>query len=226
MAIQLDFSSVLDAWPMFLNGAVLTLELATVATVSGFGLGTLCAIGLRSQPAIARPCRIYVETIRNTPLLVQVFLVYFGLASIGLRLDAFTVASLSLIVNVAAYTAEIMRAGLDSIPHGQVEAGECLALSRWQLYWHVLLLPAMERVYPALASQFVLLMLASSITSQISAEELTAVANHIQSETFRPFETFLVLAGCYIVLSGLMRAGFWALGQSLFPRRRRLGTTL
>lgn len=226
MAIQLDFSSVLDAWPLFVNGAVLTMELATVATVSGFVLGTLCAIGLRSQLAIARPCSIYVEAIRNTPLLVQVFLVYFGLASIGLRLDAFTVAWLSLIVNVAAYTAEIMRAGLDSIPHGQVEAGECLALSRWQLYWHVLLLPAMERVYPALASQFVLLMLASSVTSQISAEELTAVANHVQSETFRPLETFLVLAGCYILLSGLMRAGFWALAQSLFPRRRRLGTPL
>ena len=226
MAIRLDFSSVVQDWPLFLQGAALTLELATVATVSGFVLGTLCAVGLRSRPAIARPCRIYVEAIRNTPLLVQIFLVYFGLASLGLRLNAFTVASLSLVINVAAYTAEIMRAGLDAIPRGQVEAGECLALSRWQLYWHVLLLPAMERVYPALASQFVLLMLASSVTSQISAEELTAVANHIQSETFRPFETFLVLAACYIVLSGAMRAGFWALGQALFPRRRLLGTTI
>ena len=226
MAIRLDFSSVLQDWPLFLQGAALTLQLATVATVSGFVLGTLCAVGLRSRPAIATPCRIYVEAIRNTPLLVQIFLVYFGLASVGFRLGAFTVASLSLVINVAAYTAEIMRAGLDAIPRGQVEAGECLALSRRQLYWHVLLLPAMERVYPALASQFVLLMLASSVTSQISAEELTAVANHIQSETFRPFEAFIVLAGCYIVLSGVMRAGFWALGQALFPRRRLLGTTL
>ena len=226
MAIRLDFSSVVRDWPLFLQGAALTLELATVATVSGFVLGTLCAVGLRSRPLIARPCRIYVEAIRNTPLLVQIFLVYFGLASIGFRLGAFTVASLSLVINVAAYTAEIMRAGLDAIPRGQVEAGECLALTRRQLYWHVLLLPAMERVYPALASQFVLLMLASSVTSQISAEELTAVANHIQSETFRPFETFLVLAGCYVVLSGAMRAGFWALGQALFPRRRLLGTTI
>ena len=226
MAISLDFSSVLEQWPLFVDGALLTIELAGVATIAGFGLGTLCAVALRSGGLPARLCFIYVEAIRNTPLLVQIFLVYFGLASLGLRLNAFTVASLALTINVASYTAEIMRAGLDSIPAGQVEAGECLGLSRPQLYWHVLLLPAMERVYPALASQFVLLMLASSVTSQISAEELTAVANHVQSDTFRPFEAFIVLAGLYIALSMLMRLLFWLLGLALFPRRRRLGTAL
>ena len=226
MAAALDFSSVLEQWPLFLDGARLTVELAGVATVAGFGLGTLCAIGLRSSGVVARLCSAYVEAIRNTPLLVQIFLVYFGLASLGLRLSAFVVAALALTINVAAYTAEIMRAGLDSIPAGQVEAGECLGLSQVQLYWHVLLLPAMERVYPALASQFVLLMLASSVCSQISAEELTAVANHVQSETFRPFEAFIVLAGLYIVLSVLVRGLFWLLGLALFPRRRLLGTAL
>lgn len=226
MAISLDFSSVLEQWPLFLNGARLTVELATVATLCGFVLGTLCAVGLRSKTWVARLCSAYVEAIRNTPLLVQIFLVYFGLASLGLRLSAFVVAALSLTINVAAYTAEIMRAGLDSIPAGQIEAGECLGLSRVQLYWHVLLLPAMERVYPALASQFVLLMLASSVCSQISAEELTAVANHVQSETFRPFEAFIVLAGFYIALSIVMRAAFWGISLLLFPRRRRLGTAL
>ena len=226
MAISLDFSAVLEQWPLFTEGARLTIELASVATVAGFTCGTLCAVGLRRPGLLARLLSGYVEAIRNTPLLVQIFLLYFGLASLGLKLSAFTVASLSLTINVAAYTAEIMRAGLDSIPAGQVEAGECLGLSRAQLYWHVLLLPAMERVYPALNSQFVLLMLASSVTSQISAEELTAVANHIQSDTFRPFETFILLAGLYIALSLLMRAGFWLLGLALFPRRRRLGTAL
>jgi polar amino acid transport system permease protein len=226
MAISLDFSAVLERWPLFVNGAELTTELAIVATVAGFVFGTFCAIGLRTRSPFARVCGAYVELIRNTPLLVQIFLVYFGLASIGFRLNAFTVASLALTINVGAYTAEIMRAGLDSIALGQVEAGECLGLSQRQLYWHVLLLPAMERVYPALASQFVLLMLASSVTSQISAEELTAVANHVQSDTFRPFETFILLAAIYILLAVLMRAGFWVLGMVLFPRRRRLGTPL
>ncbi len=226
MGIGLDFSSVLAQWPLFLDGARLTVELAGIATVVGFLLGTLCAAGLRGGGWVARLCSAYVEAIRNTPLLVQIFLVYFGVASLGLPLSAFVVASMALVINVAAYAAEIMRAGLDSVPPGQVEAGECLGLSRVQLYRHVLLLPAMERVYPALASQFVLLMLASSVTSQISAEELTAVANFVQSETFRPFETFIVLAMLYIALSVLMRLAFWLLGLALFPRRRRLGTAL
>jgi polar amino acid transport system permease protein len=88
------------------------------------------------------------------------------------------------------------------------------------------MLPAIEKVYPALTSQFVLLMLASSVTSQISAEELTAVANYIQSDTYRAFETYILVAIVYIILSLVMRAGFWLLGLAIFPRRRRLGTPL
>jgi len=159
-------------------------------------------------------------------LLVQIFLVYFGLASIGFKFSAFSVAAAALAINVGAYTAEIMRAGFESIPPGQIEAAEGLALSRVQVYLHVILLPAIERVYPSLTSQFVLLMLASSVTSQISAEELTAVANYVQSDTYRAFETYILVALAYVLLSLILRAGFWALGLVLFPRRRRLGTPL
>ena len=94
------------------------------------------------------------------------------------------------------------------------------------MYWHVVLLPAVERVYPALSSQFVLLMLASSVTSQISAEELTAAANLLQSETFRSFEVYIIVAVLYLALSFLFRGAFWAIGQLVFVRRRRLGTPL
>jgi polar amino acid transport system permease protein len=227
MGIQLDFPAVLERWPSFLAGAALTLELALFATVLGALFGTLVAVGRGAHRApIARACKVYVEAIRNTPLLVQIFLVYFGLASIGLKLSAFSVAIAALTINVGAYTAEIMRAGFEAIPRGQIEAAEGLALSRFQIYWHIILLPAVERVYPALTSQFVLLMLASSVCSQISAEELTAVANYIQSDTYRAFETYIVVAVLYIILSLMMRAGFWGLGLVLFPRRRRLGTLL
>ena len=227
MGIQLDFSAVLERWPSFLDGAVLTLELALFATVLGALLGTLAAVGRGAHGSpVATACKVYVEAIRNTPLLVQIFLVYFGLASIGLKLSAFTVAVAALTINVGAYTSEIMRAGFEAIPRGQIEAAEGLALSRFHIYWHIILLPAVERVYPALTSQFVLLMLASSVCSQISAEELTAVANYIQSDTYRAFETYIIVAVLYILLSLVMRAGFWGLGLVLFPRRRRLGTTL
>ncbi|PSO15346.1 amino acid ABC transporter permease [Bradyrhizobium sp. MOS003] len=227
MSIQLDFPAVLERWPSFLAGAALTLELAFFATVLGALIGTLAAVGRGSRSAaIAGACKVYVEAIRNTPLLVQIFLVYFGLASLGLKLSAFTVAVAALTINVGAYTAEIMRAGFEAIPRGQIEAAEGLALSRLQIYWHIILLPAIEKVYPALTSQFVLLMLASSVCSQISAEELTAVANYIQSDTYRAFETYIIVAVLYIILSLVMRAGFWGLGLVLFPRRRRLGTPL
>lgn len=227
MAISLDFQVVLDRWPMLLDGAELTMELAVASSVIGFVIGTLGAIGRRQETGIAA-CVAggYVELIRNTPFLVQIFLVYFGLSSIGLRLPALTVALLALSINAGAYTPEIMRAGFDAIPSGQVEAAECLALSRVQVYWHVILRPAMERVYPALTSQFVLLMLASSVTSQISAEELTAAANFIQSDTYRAFETYILVAILYLLLAQAMRAGLWGLGLLLFPRRRRLGTPL
>ena len=105
MGIELDFPAVLERWPNFLSGAVLTLELALFATVLGALLGTFAAVGRGTHKAlIARACKVYVEAIRNTPLLVQIFLVYFGLASIGLKLSAFTVAVAALTINVGAYT--------------------------------------------------------------------------------------------------------------------------
>ncbi len=227
MGLNLDFSVVLERWPLFLDGAAMTLKLAFIAILTGGAIGTFCAIGRGSSNRfIAGFCAAYVETIRNTPLLVQIFLVYFGLASIGFKFSAFSVAAVALAINVGAYTAEIMRAGFESIPPGQIEAAEGLALSRVQIYWHVILLPAIEKVYPSLTSQFVLLMLASSVTSQISAEELTAVANYVQSDTYRAFETYILVALAYIALSLVLRAAFWALGLVLFPRRRRLGTPL
>src|SRR3954465_5267341 len=144
MSVQLDFPAVLERWPSFLAGAALTLELAVFATVLGALFGTLTAVGRGSHSAlIAGACKVYVESIRNTPLLVQIFLVYFGLASLGLKLSAVTVATLALTINVGAYTTEIIRAGFDSIHPSQIEAGEGLALSRAQIYWHVVLMPAL-----------------------------------------------------------------------------------
>ncbi len=226
MGYQFDFASVLAAWPQFLAGAWLTIQLSFPATAIGFVLGTLCAIGRRSSARwVSQACGAYVEVIRNTPLLVQVFLVFFGFASLGWKVSAFTAALAALVINVAAYSCEIMRAGMDSIHKGQLEAAECLGLTRRQVYWHVILRPAMEKVYPALTSQFVLLMLATSITSQISVEELTATAARVQSETFRPFEAYILVAVAYLLLSMLMRIGLWLFGQLVFTRQRRLGSS-
>ena len=227
MRYKFDFSFLADRWPSFLEGAWLTIQLTVVAIVLGFIVGTVCAVlRVYGYGWVRRLVGAYVEAIRNTPLLVQIFIVYFGIASLGVKLSAELSAIIALVINVGAYTTEIMRAGIESIQKTQLEAADCLGLTRLQTILHIVLLPAMERVYPALSSQFVLLMLASSVTSQISAEELTAVAGVVQSDTYRSFEVYLIVAVVYLALSFLYRFGFWLIGSWLFVRRRRLGTAI
>ncbi len=227
MKYQFDFAAVLAQWPLLLEGAWVTVQLSFLATVIGFVLGALCAVGRNSKVGWLRwAVSAYVEAIRNTPLLIQSYFLIFGLSSIGITMPIMVGATLALVVNIGAYTCEIIRAGIESIHKGQLEAADCLGMSPLQVFWHVILRPAVERVYPSLTSQFVLLMLASSIMSSIGAEELLGIANRIQSDTFRNFEIFIVLWVIYLALSYLMRAGFWLLGQLVFTRRRKLGTPL
>ena len=227
MNYDFDFSFLGQYWPMLMEGALMTAELSVLATILGFLLGTLCAVGSTSRSAWLRALvAVYVEVIRNTPLLVQLFVVFFGLASIGLKFSVTASAVIGLTINIGAYSSEIIRAGIESIHKGQAEAADCLGLARWQVVLKVILPPAIEKVYPALASQYVLLMLGTSIASQISAEELTGIASRIQSDTFRSFEVFLVVAVIDLALSFVMRGLFWAVGQLVFPRLRRLGTSL
>ncbi|MFL9923944.1 amino acid ABC transporter permease [Herbaspirillum lusitanum] len=223
MNFSLDFSSLAPYWPVFLKGAWLTLKMTTVAIVIGVGIGVFVAFAKNSpNRLLARACGAYIEAVRNTPFLVQIFLLYFGLASLGIHMPTFAAAVLAMIINIAAYAAEIIRAGLDSVPRGQLEAAECLGLSRWRIRWHVMLQPAIERVYPALTSQFLLMMQASAMASQISAEELTAIANTVQSDTFRSLETYIVVAALYLALSVLVKLLAWAFGEYVFKRRRTI----
>lgn len=223
MKYSLDFSPLLPYWPVFLEGAWLTLKMTAVAVLIGVCIGTLVAFGKRGKnKALSRACSIYIESVRNTPFLVQLFLLYFGLASLGIHMATFAAAVLSMIINIGAYVAEIIRAGLESIPRGQIEAAECLGLSKWRIGWHVMLQPSIEKVYPALTTQFLLMMQASAIASQISAEELTAVANSVQSTTFRSVETYLVVAALYLALSLLFKLATKLIGEYVFRRRRVL----
>jgi polar amino acid transport system permease protein len=227
MSYKFDFEFLAERWPDFVAGAWLTIQLTVLSIALGFLVGTICALArVYGGPLLRRVVGAYVEIIRNTPLLIQIFIVYFGLSSLGLKLSAEVSAVLALTINMGAYTTEIMRAGIESIQRTQLEAADCLGLTRFQTIVHVVLLPAMERIYPSLTSQGVLLMLASSITSQISAEELTATANLVQSDTYRSFEVYVIVAVVYLALSALYRLGFWAIGLILFERRRRLGTPL
>lgn len=227
MGYQFDFSFLADYWPQIIDGAVRTLWLSAFSIIFGFLLGGVCAIArIHGSPLARRGVGIYVDVIRNTPLVIQAFWLFFGMAALGFRIPAFYAAVITLVINVGAYTAEILRAGLESIPNGQREAANCLGLKKWQVILYVELPQAVERVYPSLVSQFILMMLATSIMSQISVEELTGAAYGIQSITFRGFEIYIVVAVVYLLLSWLTRTVMMLAGAVVFKRRRRLGTAL
>ncbi|MBU9604749.1 amino acid ABC transporter permease [Burkholderia multivorans] len=227
MAYDFDFSFLSTHWDVLLAGALSTVRMSLATIVLGFLLGATLAV-LRTQGPIwtRRTVTAYVDVIRNTPLVIQAFWLFFGLASLQIRVPAITAAVIALTINVSAYTTEIIRAGIESVPRGQIEAASCLGMSRWKVLRLVVLPQAIERMYPALVSQFVLMMLATSIMSQISVEELTSAGYSIQSETFRGFEIYLVAAVIYLVMSWLLRLVMAGLAQLAFSRRRRLGTPL
>jgi polar amino acid transport system permease protein len=216
MSYVFQFGIVWDNLDRLLGGAALTLRLSVGAFLAGLALAIVLAFLRDAGPG---PLRFaitgYVEFIRNTPFLVQLFIVYFSLPGIGLRLGAGEAALLAMAVNFSGYGVEIVRSGIEAVPRGQVEAGESLGLTRLQTFRYVVLFPAIRIVYPALASQFILLMLGSSLVAAISAEELTAVTNTLQSTTFRAFEFYFVATAMYLVMALMLRAtldaAYWAI---------------
>jgi len=214
--MMFDFSGTLSRWPDFAMGAVTTLWLSLASAGLGLVLGGLGAVMAGSkQRAVRAIPNFYVEAIRNTPLLVQIYIIYFGLPAVGLRLSPPVAAVLALGFNAGAYASEILRAGIEAIPRGQFEAGRALGLSPLRTMRLVVARQVLAAMYPALVSQFVLIMLASSLVSAISVADLTATANDVQGLTFRSFEAFLVVAGIYLALTYVMRTGLTALERTL-----------
>jgi polar amino acid transport system permease protein len=222
MSITFDFGAVLAEWPLLLKGVGWTLGLTAVSAVIGVLVGIACAWARTQGPAWSRPLvGAYVELIRNTPFIVQLFFIFFGLPALGLKLSPQWASVIAMVVNLGAYAAEIVRAGIQATPPGQIEAALSLALSRMQTFVRVVLPPALQRVWPALVSQIIIVMLGSAVCGQISTEELSFAANLIQSRNFRAFEAFIVATAIYLLLSILVRALLNWLGQRfLFGGRR------
>ncbi|WP_336811958.1 amino acid ABC transporter permease [Bosea sp. MMO-172] len=220
MKYGLQFRDVFAAWESILEGVWITLLLSGLAMIGGLVIGIACAAARVYGPGwLRRIVGTYVEVIRNTPLLVQLFLIFFGLPTLGLRLDGLTAAIIALVINLGAYTTEIVRAGLEAVPKAQVEAGHSLGLSGLQVFRYVVMFPALKAMFPALASQFVLLMLATSVVSQISVEDLFHAASIVQSRTFRDFEVYTVIGVLYLGLAFAFRGLFAGLYYWAFVRR-------
>ncbi|RWB28140.1 MAG: amino acid ABC transporter permease [Mesorhizobium sp.] len=207
MGYSLDFGWLADATGAIARGAATTILLIAVTTLAGTFLSILGAAGRRNGPLLLkRAIGVYVEIIRNTPFLVQLFFIFFGLPSIGVRLDPVLAAMLAMTLNMAAYTIEIVGAGLDAVPRGQTEAALALGLRPRQVFVKIVLPQALKVIFPALTSQIIIMMLESAVVSQIAVRELTYEADMLQARTFRAFETYFVVTMVYLVLSmGLRR---------------------
>ncbi|URK89550.1 amino acid ABC transporter permease (plasmid) [Rhizobium sp. RCAM05350] len=217
MNYTFDFAPVVSAWPMLLQGVLGTLRMSSLSMVFGLSLGIVFMLMRMSKQAGMRAIAIgYIEMIRNTPILVQVFFVFFGMPAIGIRLSGEQAAILAMTLNCAAYAAEIVRGGVQSIRPGQIEAGRALGLQTRDIYRFIVLRPAIRAVYPALCSQFILLMLNSSLVSSVSAEELTYFAQTLDLQTFRSFEIYLTLGVIYLLLSQFFSIALGVIGRVYF----------
>ncbi len=206
MSVQFDFLSVLSEWPILLRGILWTIGLTTISSVLGVFSGLAFAwLRTRNKLFLNGVIKIYVELIRNTPFIVQLFFVFFGLPQLGIRLSAEESSVLAMVINLSAYSTEILRAGIESTSPAQIQAGESLGLSPLQVFMYIVLPPALFRVWPALVAQIIIVMLGSAVCGQISTEELSYAANLIQSRNFRAFEAFMIAALIYLCLSIFVR---------------------
>jgi len=199
----------------------MTVVLTAASAAIGLGVGVAGAWARAWGPAPLRwLVGCYVELIRNTPFIVQLFFIFFGLPSAGVKLTPELASVIAMIVNLGAYSAEIVRAGVEATPRGQIEAAHSLALTPAQVFLRVVLPPALKRVWPSLVSQIVIVMLGSAVCGQIATAELSYSANLIQSRNFRSFEANFVAGAIYLALAIALRRALNELGSRWLLRSR------
>lgn len=207
MSYSFDFSVIWDNFGVLLAGAWLTLRLSLLAVAFGLILGITGSLFRTSGNRLLNGIALaYVEIIRNTPYLIQLFFIFFGLPALGLKLSAEQAAIVSLAINFGAYSTEIVRAGVESIPKGQVEAGLAIGFKRLDVFRYIVIPPALANIYSSLVGQVILAVLFTSVVSQIAAEDLTYAGNYLDSRTFRSFEIYFTLALLYLAIVWIVKA--------------------
>lgn len=207
MDYSFDFSVIWDNFGVLLAGAWLTLKLSLLAIAFGLIIGIVGSLFRTSGNRLLNGIALaYVEIIRNTPYLIQLFFIFFGLPALGLTLSAEQAAIVSLAINFGAYSTEIVRAGVESIPKGQVEAGLAIGFKKLDVFRYIVIPPALANIYSSLVGQVILAVLFTSVVSQIAAEDLTYAGNYLDSRTFRSFEIYFTLAVLYLVIVWIVKA--------------------
>lgn len=215
----MDLAFLQRSLPVLLEGLELTVVLAALAIAGAAAGGFVVMAGRRSRVAPVRAAAIaFIEAMRNTPIMVQIFVLYFGLPSIGVNFSAFACAVIALVLQNSAYTGEIYRAGIESVHRTQTEAALALGMPKHTALWSIVMPQALRRVLPVLGSQAVVVLKDTSIASTISVAELTHTGKLLLDRSAAPYETFLAIALLYLALSALMLGGLRLVARC-FPVR-------
>lgn len=201
--MSFDFELIEKALPLLLMGAAVTIEITAVSVAVGFFIGLFAGIARISQIRILRLiAAVYADCIRGTPLLVQIFLIYFALPILtGHQIEPFAAAVMACGINSGAYISEIFRAGIQSVDLGQMEAGRSLGLTWWQTMVYVVLPQAIRNILPPLGNEFIAMLKDSSLVSVIGFEELTRRGQLIIAQTYGSFEIWLTVAALYLIMT-------------------------
>jgi His/Glu/Gln/Arg/opine family amino acid ABC transporter permease subunit len=212
-----DVRLIVESIPFLLKGAVYTIQVSVLAIVFGLGLGWILGLiavsGVRWLRAIAWG---YVQFIRGTPLLVQIFLIYFGLPALGINIPPYWSGVIALGLNSAGFQAEIVRAGIESIDRGQTEAARSIGMSGVQTLLFILVPQTIRRVIPPLTNELITLTKSSSLLSAIAVLELTHAGQAIIARTFAPFEIYAAVAVLYLILIAILSRGSAVLERRVF----------
>ena len=223
MHYTFQFSEVFRELPYLIGGALITLEVAFLSFWLGAGFGLFGALGkVYGGPRTRRAISAYVVAFTNTPALVQIFFLFYALPDLGILLSPMTAVVTGITLNSGAYLTEILRAGIISVRTSELEAAETLGMSRLQTVRYVMLPHISRTIYAPLSNFFVWLVLGSSIAGIFGVEELTGRAINISTQNLRHIETFLVIAGIYIVLTFVASFALALVGRVAFRVRVRI----
>jgi His/Glu/Gln/Arg/opine family amino acid ABC transporter permease subunit len=212
-----DFGLIVQSVPFLLKGALYTVQVSVLAIVFGLVLGWMLGLIAVAGPRWLRAVAwAYVQFIRGTPLLVQIFLIYFGLPALGINVPAYWSGVIALGLNSAGFQAEIVRAGIESIDRGQTEAARSIGMSSVQALLFILVPQTIRRVIPPLTNELITLTKSSSLLSAIAVLELTHAGQAIIARTFAPFEIYAAVAVLYLILIAILSRGSALLERRVF----------
>jgi polar amino acid transport system permease protein len=223
MSYSFHFSQVWPFLPYLLGGAWETVQLAACAFGGGAVIGLLVAIGIERAPAwLSGGLAFYRSFFTNTPQLVKILLIFFGLGELGWFVSPFWAAVFGLLLAESAYLAEIFRAGFASVNHAELDAAETIGLTRLQTLRYVTLPHLVQTVFPPLANQFIVSILYTSLGAIIGVEELTGRAFNVDAQTFRSLEIFIIVGTIYVVLTLVSTALLYGFGRFALGVRARV----